>query len=354
MMKLDIQFFSDEEFPEEDFPESNMNIGFPEVTYTKIYSGNEVTQIKAEVRVPATDTGVSGYVKLGSISGWTLSDNDTKLTKTYTFNQTETITLTYISFNGVTFDNVTNMEVIEIYDIDGSKYIRTNVEYTRVSDGSTNVLTHATILVSLKDAYVGSYKISTNNADWVVSADGTFAQKDVYVNDTFLNTIGIYPAGETESDSNRIFENFTYSVSCVGLTVADAEVTFEEKKSDSEVIGTKVTVSVPYTLDGKTGNAILGNVEGWILSENKKELSKNFLENTTEKISIPVIEANGYVYGNFYLDGDITVNAINYKKIVKGRCGTSRCLYDVYTKAEMENFKLKLEQQLEELKSLIS
>lgn len=356
MMKLDIQFFSDDDydFPEEDFPETNIVIGDTEVKYTKIYSGNEVTQMKAEVRVPATDGDVSGYVKLGSISGWTLSDNDTKLTKTYTFNQSETITITFISFNGVEFIGATTMEAIQIYDIDGSKYIRTNVEYTRTSDGSTNVLTNATVQIRLKDSYIGSYKISTNNVEWVVSSDGTFAQKDVYLNDTYLNMIGIFPAGEIESDSNRIFENFTYSVSCVGLTIADAEVTQEEKKSDNEVIGTKLTVSVPYTLEGKKGYATIGNVDGWVLSGDKKKLTKNFLDNTTEKISIPINEANGYVYGNFFLDENITVNTINYKKVVKGRCGTSRCLYDVYTKAEMENFKLKLEQQLEELKSLIS
>lgn len=352
MMKLDIQFFSDDELP--DLPESELNIGLPEVKYTKIYSGNEVTQIKAEVQVPATDGDVSGYVTLGSIDGWTLSENDTKLTKTYTSNQTEIITITYVSFNGVLLDGVTTMESIEIYDIDGSKYIRVNVEYTKEDDGTTNALISATIQVNIKDSYVGSYVISENNADWVVSEDGTFATREVLVNETYMNTLGIYPSGETETTSNVIYENITYSVSCVGLTVTGAEVTYEEKKSDDEVIGTKVFVSVPYTLDGVTGYAFLGKMDGWILSEDKKQLSKNFLDNETETISIPVIEANGYVYGNFYLEENITVNTINYKKIVKGRCGTSRCLYDVYTKAEIENLKLKLEQQIEELKSLKS
>lgn len=356
MMKLDIQFFSDDDydFPEEDFPESNMNIGFPEVKYTKIYTGNEVTQIKAEVRVPATDTGVSGYVKLGSISGWTLSDNDTKLTKTYSQNQTETITLTYISFNGVTFDNVTNQEVIQIFDIDGSKYLRTNVEYTRITEGDSKVLLYATIIISIKNEYIGSHKISTNNVEWAISPDGTSAQKSVYVNDTYLNTVGIVPVGEVETESNRVFENITYSVSCIGLTVTKAEVNIDEKKVSDETIGATVKVKVPYTLDGTTRYATIGDVEGWVLSSDKTELSKNFNENHSEKISIPVIEANGYVYGNFFIEENIAIDTINYKKTVKGRCGTSRCLYDVYTKAEMDNFKMRLEQQLEELKSLIS
>lgn len=331
-----------------------MNIGATEVKYTKIYTGNEVTEIKAEVRVPATNDGVSGYVKLGSIEGWELSDNDTKLTKTYTYNQTDIITLQLVEFDGILFDNATTMESIEIYDIDDSKYIRVTVEYTKEDDGEANILTNGYILISIKDNYVGSYKISSNNTEWAVSEDGTFATKEVYMNEKYMNTIGIYPAGETETDDNVIYENITYSVTCVGLIVVDAEVTNEEQISDDEIIGAKVTISVPYTLDGVTGYAVLGNVDGWVLSFDKKKLTKNFYENETKSISIPVIEANGYVYGNFNLSENIVVDNINYKKIVKGRCGTSRCLYDVYTKAEIENLKLKLEQEIEELKSLLS
>lgn len=330
-----------------------MNIGTTEVKYTKIYTGNEVTEVKAEVRVPASDGDVSGYVKLGSIDGWTLSDNDTKLTKTYTYNQTDIITLQLVEFNGTTFDNATTMESIEIYDIDDSKYIRVNVEYTKEDDGEANILTSADILISIKDNYVGSYVISKNNTEWNVSEDGTFATKEVTMNETYMNTVVICPAGEEETDENVLKENITYSVSCVGLIVTKATVVQEEQISEGEVIGAKVNVTVPYTLDDANGYAILGNVDGWILSSDKKKLTKNFYKNETVAISIPVIEANGYVYGNFNLSENIVVNTINYKKIVKGRCETTRCLYDVYTKAEIENLKLKLEQEIEELKSLL-
>ena len=330
-----------------------MNIGTTEVKYTKIYTGNEVTEVKVEVRGPATNDGVSGYVKLGSIDGWELSDNDTKLTKTYTFNQTDIITLQLVEFDGIVFDNATTMESIEIYDIDDSKYIRVTVEYTREDDGEANILTTADILISIKDNYVGSYVISKNNTEWTVSEDGTFARKEVTMNETYMNTVVIYPAGEDETDSNVIKENITYSVSCVGLIVIGATVVQEEQIIDGEVVGAKVNVTVPYSLDGATGYAILGNIDGWVLSFDKKKLSKNFYENETKAISIPVIEANGYVYGGFNLSENIVVDTINYKKVVKGRCETTRCLYDVYTKAEIENLKLKLEQEIEELKSLL-
>lgn len=330
-----------------------MNIGTTEVKYIKIYTGNEVTEVKAEVRVPASDGDVSGYVKLGSIDGWTLSDNDTKLTKTYTYNQTDVITIPLIEFNGTTFDNATTMESIEIYDIDDSKYIRVNVEYTNEDDGTNNTLISANILISIKDNYVGSYKISANNTEWTVSEDGTFASKEVYLNETYMNTVGIYPAGEEETDENVIFENITYSVTCVGLSIKDIIAVQLEEKVNEEVVGVSVTISVPYALDNEIGYATLGNVDGWILSSNKKSLSKYFYANETSTITIPVIEANGYEYGPLNLSKQVVIDTINYKKIVKGRCETTRCLYDVYTKAEIENLKMKLKQEIEEIKSLL-
>ena len=326
-----------------------MNIETTEVKYTKIYTGNEVTEVKVEVRVPASDGDVSGYVKLGSIEGWALSDNDTKLTKVYTHNQTDIITLQLVEFNGILLDNATTMESIEIYDINDSKYLRVNVEYTKEEYEEINTLVSANIIISIKNDYVDSYVISKNNTEWTVSEDGTFATKEVTMNENYMNTVVICPTGVEETEENVIKENITYSVSCVGLMVTGARVSVEEQISEEEVIGSKVNITVPYSLDGVTGYAILGDVDGWILSKDKRKLSKNFYKNETVTISIPVIEANGYIYENFNLSENIVINTINYKKIVKGRCETTRCLYDVYTKSEMDNRSLKIEQKFEEM-----
>ena len=57
---------------------------------------------------------------------------------------------------------------------------------------------------------------------------------------------------------------------------------------------------------------------------------------------------------NLNIDATINVNQINYKKTVKGISSDSRCLYDTYTKEEIENFKLQLDVRLKELEAKIS
>lgn len=331
-----------------------MQIGATEVLYIKNYTGNEVTSVTAEVRIPVTDEDVSGYMTLGSIDGWTLSENDTKLSKEYTINQTEVITIQMIGFNSVLLDDATTMESIEIYEISASKYIRVLVEYTRTEENGASELTSATVMAFIKDAYIGSYSFSDINAEWTLSQDKTSMTKEVTINGNFINECAIFPTGETESESNRIKETISYKVEYVGLGISVPSVTYTEKTFEDVVVGAEAVVTVPYTLGDGTGNAIIGEVDGWILSSDKKSLTKAFLENTEETISIPVLEAIGYAYTGYNVDTVVTVETINYKKTVKGICGTSRCLFDVYTKYEIENLKLGLENQINELKALIN
>lgn len=331
-----------------------MQIGTTEVLYIKNYTGNEVTSVTVEVRIPATDGDVSGYVTLGSINGWILSENKTKLSKEYSTNQTEVITITMVGFNGTTFDNATTMKSIEVYDINASKYVRVKVDYAREESNGESNLIYATVTAYIKDAYIGSYSFSTINAEWRISQDKTAMTKEVEVNGSFINECAIFPTGETESDTNRIKETISYRVEYVGLGISAPSVISTEKTFEDVVVGAEVVVTVPYMLGSGTGKAILGEVDGWILSSDKKNLTKAFLENAEETISIPVLEAIGYTYTAYNVDATIKVDTINYKKTVKGICGASRCLYDVYTKYEIENLKLGLENQIEELKALIN
>lgn len=337
MMELDIQFFSDDAPLPPTEESTGLEIGTTEVIYTKVYTGNEVTGVVAEVRVPATDNGVSGYVTLGSIEGWTLSENDTKLTKEYATNQTEIITISLLSFNGTVFEGITTQEVIEIYDIDSSEHIRVTVEYARENDGTADKLVSANVVATIKDSYIGSYEFSSLNSEWTISEDKTIMTKTVSVNGVFVNSCAIYPAGEEDSETTIISENISYSVDNVGLTITGVNVVHEEIMSGTDVVGMKVVITALYKIGEETGNATLGNVDGWILSNQNTMLTKVFTANATETITISVLEANGYSYGTLSFTGEIVVNSINYKKVVKGRCETTMCLYDVYTKAEMDN-----------------
>jgi hypothetical protein len=323
-----------------------MNIGTPKVQYTKNYTGSDITSVTAEVRIPATDGDVSGYVTLGSIDGWYLSEDDTKLTKEYKTNQTEIIEITMVGFNGTTFEGATTFQSIEIYDVTASAYVRVNVDYVRESDGSTDKLVYANVIASIKNAYVGTYAFSKNNAAWVVSEDGTSMSRDIEINGNFTEPCDIYPSGETDTEENRITETVSFRVDCVGLFISPPNITYEEKKFDDEVVGAEITITVPYTIGDIKENAILGNVGGWDLKNNNTQLVKTYYKNANDTIKIPVIEANGYSYSTLYFNVNIAVNEINYKRIVKGRCNVSSCLYDVYTKAEIENLKLQVEEKI--------
>lgn len=336
MMKLDIQFFAENGI--------NVEIGITEVKYTKVYSGNEVKEVIADVRVPATNGNVSGYITLGEIEGWTLSGDKTTLTKSYTTNQTETIKIVFVEFDDIQFVDASTFELIQIYDISESEHLRSTVTYTLESDGDVDSVANANVTVYIKDAHLGSYVISKNNVGWTVSNDQTSATQTVTINDGHLNQLAIYPAGETESDENVIFEDITYLVENVGLTVAGIKADYENIYSNESIVGTKVTLTVPYTIGETTGNASIVKLDGdgWLLTKNNTILTKTFLENTTETVRVQIGQANGYEFETTRTS-EIVVDVIEYKKVVKGRCETTKCMYDVYTKAEVDNLKLKME-----------
>ena len=330
-----------------------MQIGQAQVTYTNIYSGEDITGIKAEVRVPATDGDVTGYVTLGAINGWTLSENNTKLTKTYTTNGTEVITISLVSFNGTNFDNATTMKSIETYGINASEYVKVSVNYSLTGE----TISSATVTLKIKE---GKNYLFDDKAGWTVSSDRKTMSFNPTINYNNVDTCIIYPSDQTHTSENEREETFSYSIKQLGLTVGTPIISYEEIKG-GDTIATKVSILVPWTLGESSGYATLNSLNGWKLEENNIKLTKTYYENKTESIEIPVYSCNDYVYAGMYegmenlnIDATISINQINYKKTVKGISSDSRCLYDTYTKEEIENFKLQLDVRLKELEAKIS
>ena len=330
-----------------------MQIGQAQVTYTNIYSGEDITGIKAEVRVPATDGDVTGYVTLGAINGWTLSENNTKLTKTYTTNGTEVITISLVSFNGTNFDNATTMKSIETYGINASEYVKVSVNYSLTGE----TISSATVTLKIKE---GKNYLFDDKAGWTVSSDRKTMSFNPTINYNNVDTCIIYPSDQTHTSENEREETFSYSIKQLGLTVGTPIISYEEIKG-GDTIATKVSILVPWTLGESSGYATLNSLNGWELEESNIKLTKTYYENKTENIEIPVYSCNDYVYAGMYegmenlnIDATININQINYKKTVKGISSDSRCLYDTYTKEEIENFKLQLDVRLKELEAKIS
>lgn len=321
-----------------------MNIGKAKVTYTKFYDENliDVTSIKAEIVVPATDGDVEGFVTLGAIDGWTLSENDTKLSKTYSVNTTEVITITLVGFNGQMFENVTTMKAIDVYGINASDYVRSKVDY--VAEGRT--ITTAIVTLEIKE---DKNYLFEELSGWQRSEDKKKLTSNVTVNHNYEGTCIIYPSNETHTAENERQETFSYSVDKINLTVGTPVVTHTlvgEGKTIAEVI----SVAVPYTIDTEEGYAVVEKIEGWTLSDSNTKLNKTYYENGEETINIHVLSCDGFTFDNLYIEASVTVDKINYKEVVKGICEDSRCLYDVYTKEEVDSIKLQLEEEIRNLK----
>ena len=92
--------------------------------------------------------------------------------------------------------------------------------------------------------------------------------------------------------------------------------------------GVKASILVPWTLGEKSGWATLGTVvNGWNSFDDNTKVTKTFYENTTETVTIPVLSCDDYDYSEMYIDVNVNVDQINYKKVVKGISEDSRCLY---------------------------
>lgn len=329
------------------------------VTYTDIYDGDNIVQVKVEITSPTTlDGEITGYAVFEPVDGWELSENNTKLTKTYDSNYEGAVTLqilgTYDVESGeiIAFPEVINTyAVIHVTNIMTDDYLKTYVSYNANNDGSKKVVESATVTITMADT--SSYYFSIENEGWTIYDDGNQIQKDVTENNNYIETLYVYPKGEADSEATRTTASVSYLVDRVGLEVTPV-ISYAEKTLDNNVIGVSVSIILPYTLESASGyEVITGHQTGWILSENKTRITKVYTENIEETVSVFTrgAESDSVYPVTSQYEISVTVNQINYKKTVKGRCDATMCFYDVYTKAEMENYKLKTEEEKQELQN---
>ena len=313
-----------------------MNIGLPEVIYSSIYDSNleDIVGVDVSVKVPATDGDVSGYVVLGNVEGWTLSENNTKLSKTYNSNGTETITIPYVSFNGTALEGASTMESIEVYGINASEYVSSSVEYTLTD----KTITGAIVRLKIKDGKTYNFDVKEG---WILSEDKKTLTFNAVSNHNMVDTCVIYPSDQTHTAENEKTETYSYAINKIGLTIGTPVVSYSPIGEDA-TIGVKASILVPWTLGEKSGWATLGTVvNGWNSFDDNTKVTKTFYENTTETVTIPVLSCDDYDYSEMYIDVNVNVDQINYKKVVKGISEDSRCLYYTYTKDEMDNRELR-------------
>ena len=219
----------------------------PELTATVSYSTTSITNQNVTATIKANK-------EITSVTGWTLSTDKKTLTKTYTANTTETVTVKDTSGNTKTIS-------IQITNIDKTAPTL-KVEKTLSADKKTNTV-----------------KITANEE---------------------IKTVTGWTLGTDKKTLTKTYtENKTEKVTITDLAGNTAETTIEI----TNIVQTeKLTVSVSYSTKAQTNgevtvtitaNKAVKEVTGWTLGADKKTLTKKYTENTTNAENVTITGEDG-------------------------------------------------------------
>mgnify|MGYP002732993316 CR=1 FL=1 len=211
------------------------------------YSTTEPTKENVTVTITA-DEEVQG------IDGWTLSQDKKILTKEYSENTTEIITVKDIAGN----ETQVNISITNIIDRTAPT---TNVNYSTISKTNQNV----------KVTITANEEVQAIEG-WTLSQDKKILTKEYSENTT--ETITIKDIAENEVQVN-------ISITNIDRIAPEAEISYSTTNPTKENV--KVTI---------TANEEVQVIEGWMLSQEKNILTKEYTQNRTESIIVKDIAGN--------------------------------------------------------------
>ena len=208
-----------------------------EVKYSTTLSTNEDVTVT-----------ITANEEIKSIEGWTLSEDKKVLTKTYTENTEETITIKDVAGNSA------SETTIKINNIDKIKP-EINISYSITEITNQDII--VTIIANKEIKEIEGWNLSTDKKEL----------KKKFTSNTEENITISDLAGNTISD--------TIKISNVDKVAPKIEIKYSTTSAtDKDVI---VTI---------TSDKIIRNIDGWTLSSDKKQLTKTFTENGEEEITI--------------------------------------------------------------------
>ena len=227
----------------------NINNGYPIIEVFKCtvdYSIKTLTNQNVIVKITSIN-------QLQELDGWELSSDKKTLTKEYTENVKETILVSDVEEN----EKQINIEINNIDKTDPS----VNVGY------------------STKNPTKGNVKVTiTSNEEvqsvpgWTLSSDKRTLTKEYSANTKETITIRDLAGNEKQA---------TIEINNIDKTGPSVNVGYSTKNPTRE----NVTVTI-------TSNEEIQGVQGWTLSSDKKTLTKEYTENTTETITIKDLAGN--------------------------------------------------------------
>ena len=204
------------------------------------YSTTEMTNKDVIVTITANE-------KIQQVEGWSLSSDLTKLTKTFTKNDEETVIIKDLAGNTSSVDvNINNIDKTEVEAV---------VKY------STTLLTNQNV-----DVDIELNKKVKPISGWASSEDGKVLSKTFEKN---------------REEKLTIYDYFGNSKNVtINVTNIDKEVSIEKVDySTTEMTNKDVTVTI-------IANEKIQQVEGWTLSSDLTKLTKTFSENDEETLEI--------------------------------------------------------------------
>jgi len=238
------------------YDNSNIHKGYPLIKngYKEIdllatsvkYSNTKKTNSDVTVTITANK-------EIQEVNGWTLSTDKKKLTKTYSKNTTEEITIKDLVGNET-------KEKITISNID--KTVPTlSVKYSSTEKTNSDVTVTITANEEIQEV-----------SGWTLSTDKKKLTKTYSKNTTEEIVVKDLVGNETK-------EKITIS------NIDKTALTLSVKYSSTEKTNSDVTVTI-------TANREIQEVSGWTLSTDKKKLTKTYSKNTTEEIVVKDLVGN--------------------------------------------------------------
>ena len=244
---------------------NNIDKNAPSASVT--YRPEEGTTDNVTVTITANE-------KIQPVQGWELSDDQKTLTKIFSENGTETVTISDLAGNTVT----KNINVSNINDSDSD-----NVKPTLQASYSSIDATSGKVVIII----TSNEEIGNASSQWSY-ADSSKKVIKYLLNPDDIISIDVYDLAGNKS-------SIEVNVSSL-LPKANYRVSYSTKEK------TNKDVNVTITSDSE-----MKPVEGWTLSTDKKKISKTFSENYSGKVSIEnLLGVSSEV--------DITVNNIDKVK----------------------------------------
>ena len=226
--------------------ETTVDIAIVDFVAEVTYSSEEVNQEKVDVTITADR-------ELQELEGWTLSEDKKSLTKEFRENVKWAVTISDIDGNTTTVK-------VEVNNVDNVPPEIT-VNYATTEPTTENIL--VTLTANEPIQLVDGWELSENKLVLTKEYNQN-AEEEIEVKDLFGN-----------------IQKVAISIQNYDATPANVEVYYNRIGDDDKQI--EVTL---------TADEELQELEGWTLSEDKKELTKLYMQKTTEEIIVKDLAGN--------------------------------------------------------------